>query len=235
MYKFLISGLLFFPYCFSANAQSKSFSDPAQMYNRLLLEKDNLTSKVGNYTVKGTPYLYGGGIKGKLFIHNENAIEVLISYNTYEGALEYANTSTSGSILLQPTVTVDSFLINKNQDLKIDNDLFFVSNKELYSTENGYYQVLYTGEKYGLYKKYKSTLGIVSTNYVQSDLREYQLDVEYYYLNKEVNVLKKLKTSFSSLKKEFKDKMVLDEVVKPDELIAAQESSLILIFQALNK
>ena len=216
-------------------SQSKAFSDPAQMYNRLLLEKGNSVSRIGNFKVNGTPYLYGGQQMGVLFMHGEKAAYAYLSYNTYDQTMEYVATLNAGQPLLKPTGIVDSFKIIKNKELSFDNDLLFVSAKIVNATDNSFYQKVVGGTKFLLFKKYKSDLGIVSTNYIQSDLRQFDLSYEYFYLNAASNELKKIKPNLGFLKKEFKAETDISAIASNDDFSYEPENTLIKIFQVLNQ
>lgn len=216
-------------------SQSKSFSDPAQMYNRLLLEKGNSVSRIGNFKVNGTPYLFGGQQMGVLFMRGEKAAYAYLSYNTYEQTMEYVVTLNAGQPLLKPTGIIDSFIIIKNTDLSLLSDLVFVSAKIVNASDNGFYQKVAGGPKFLLLKKYKSDLGIVSTNYIQSDLRQFDLSYEYFYFNAASNELKKLKPNLGFLKKEFKAQTDISAIAGNDDFSYDPENTLIKIFQILNQ
>ena len=52
-----------------------------------------------------------------------------------------------------------------------------------------------------LYKKYKTVLG-TTTNYVDAELRQFEVETSYYYYDRKKNELKKLKPNYNAIKKE---------------------------------
>ena len=68
-----------------------------------------------------------------------------------------------------------------------------------------------------IYKSYTSTLGTVSTNYVQSDLCQFDLLVDYYYSDNAKPGLKKLRLSSKAIKAEFKDIADLTEILNKED------------------
>jgi len=233
--KSLIFISLFVLVSVSSGAQAKSYFDAAQMYNRMLLENGNSLMQVGSFKVKGTPYLYGGRIMGKLFVHDTREAPVYLNYNTYRQTIEYSLSLGQNEEFLKPTAVVDSFSILKNTDLQIANDLLFISGKYIFDNKENFYQRVFKGPRFSLFKKYKSDLGIVSTNYIQADLRHFDLSYEYFYLDSAKNELKKIKPNAGFLKKEFKDKIDITSVAGNDDFSYDPENALIKLFQVLNK
>jgi len=234
LFKRLIYLLIILLLPFIIRAQANSYSDAAQMYNRLLLEKGNSVVQIGNYKVKGTPYLYGGKQKGELFVKGQNEAIVHISYNTYEQIVEYSFSASNEEQLYKPKGTVDSFKIFKNDDLQIGTDLLFISGKNIFATDNDFYQKVFFGTRFSLFKRYKSDLGIVTTNYVQSDLRQFDLSFDYFYLDTTTKKLKRLKTNPTFLKKEFKDHKEIYSITDNSNFSYDVEKGLIEIFAKLN-
>jgi hypothetical protein len=61
---------------------------------------------------------------------------------------------------------------------------------------------LSTGPQAGIYKRYKADVAYVSSNYVQSELRQFELLYDYFVFNPATRSLKKVKNSYNSLQKE---------------------------------
>ena len=216
------------------SAQARTYSDAAQMYNRMLLENGNNVMQIGNFKVKGTPFLYGGRKQGQIFMNGKNPIQTFLSYNTYEQTIEYSSASTPDAQLYKPDGNIDSFTVAKNNEFNINEDILFISGKLIAASDNAFYQQLERGKKFSLYKKYKSELAIVSTNYVQSDLRQFDLQYEYYYLDIANNKLKKLKTGSGFLKKEFKE-YPIDSIVNDPDFSYDPEKYLKKLFLTVNQ
>ena len=220
--------LLFLIVCsseYKLYAQAASYTDPAQAYLRLALEKNDgggETVRVGTYKVMGTPYLFGEQHKSSIYTKDGNATNVKLSYNTYNQQIEVYNEG--HSFYLQPGKTVE-----------FSQPLFFVGAAQIGSTEKCIFQVVSTGKKYNLYKKYKSELGYVSTNYVQSELRQFDLNFEYYYTDNQQKTAKRLKLNSNTIKKEFKAVKDITAYVEDESFTNNTEFSLIKLFLYLNE
>lgn len=229
--------LFFFLVSFTviAYAQQAAYSDAAQAYNKLLIEKSNNSyTRIDNYKVVGSPYLFGGKNRGNLFARKEFAYDINLSYNTYNNEIEFYSSSNPSKSLIKDFEMVDSFILKQNLNSGINENIKFVSSKILNAKEKGFYQIMYVGEDFDLYKKYNSTLGIVTTNYIQSELRQFDLSYEYYYLNKSTKELKKIKLTRSGLKKEFKSIKDISPVLDNKNLGANPDLILNAIFVFLN-
>lgn len=76
---------------------------------------------------------------------------------------------------------VYSFIISSKVDDSVPTNLTFISSKVLGADDRGFYLLMYGGQ-FALYIKYKSTLGIVTSNHIESDLLQFELNYDYYYL-----------------------------------------------------
>jgi hypothetical protein len=186
----------------TAFAQQRSYFDPAQAYNRLLIEKGNGTYRqVSNYKVTGTSFLYGEKNTGRIYAPAEAANDIPLTYDTYTQHVEFYPSGTK--VLTKEPGTLDSFVIRKNPETMLEDDITFVYGSVLGSKDKAYYMIMSKGPKVSLYKKYTATLGLVSTNIVQADLRQFEINVDYYYTDSTGKELKKLKVSSKNLAKEF--------------------------------
>ena len=86
-----------------------------------------------------------------------------------------------------------------------------------------------------LYKKYKSTLEIVTTNYIESDLRQFDLSYDYYYLNKNTGEMKKIRYSYNGLKKEFAPIKDISSLINNNKLSGNRDIVINTIFAFINR
>src|SRR5690606_4454233 len=199
--------------------QQMAYVDPAQAYNRLLIEKsDDSYMRIKNYKVIGSPYLFGQKIKGDLFAKAETATNIELSYNTYNNEVEFYSKSNSSQPLIKEVQQVDSFTIYKYPAAGVNENLYFINGRFLYDDGKSFYQVIYKGQHYDLYKKYSGELAVVSTNYIQSELRQFDLGYNYYYLDHKNKKLNKLKVSNSGLTKEFSYYTGVSSMLQGDQL-----------------
>jgi hypothetical protein len=178
--------------------------DPVLNHNRLLREQtgEGVYKLIGPYRVIGSSYLFGERNKGNIFSAEATAVNIQIGYNTYNQEVEFISSSNPGKPLIKSPGEVDSFMFLANKSLGAESDLRFIYGKHLGSSDKSYFQVLATGPKVGIYKRYKSDVGYVSSNYVQSELRQFDMLVDYFIFNPNTQSLKKVKNSFNSLQKE---------------------------------
>lgn len=216
-----------------ANAQARSFSDPAQMYNRLVLEKANMVTRIGNYKVQGTPYLYGGMVSGIIYMRGKSPAETFTGFNTYYQVVEYAF-SQNGEYITPDGIT-DSFTLKSKPDVQLNSDIKFINGELIKAPEKGFYQVVYAGPHYALYKFYKSVLTVVSTNYVDANLRQFDLNYEYYYRDISQDKVKKLKPNNGFVKKEFKTVPAAATAATDDDFAYSPEAALVKVFTVLNQ
>ena len=237
MKKSFLSLICFFTIPLLGNSQAMSYSDPAAAYLRVVLEKGEggTYQNIGNFKVTGTSYLYGEKLNGSVFAGNESGSNLTLSYNTYNQQLDIYPNGSSFAII-KPASLVDSFILMKSdQSGYIKENLLFYSSR-FFKTDIKpcFFQVVQSGSRFCLYKAYSSSLDIVSTNYIQSDLRQFTLDVTYYYYDATTQKLKKLKTGKGKLMDEFKSIMDISSFLD-DNYNSHQEESLRQIFNALNQ
>ena len=233
---FLSASFLLITISASLAQASGALGDNALNYNRLIIEKtsEGMYKLIGAYKVIGTSYLFGEKNKGNLFSTEAKAFNVFLSYNTYNQEVEFYSTANPDKPLIKETGTVDSFFINSNESLGISSALKFVYGSHLWSSEKAYFKEIYAGKRVSLYKRYKSDLGYVSSNYVQSELRQFDLLYDFFYTDSETKTIKKLKLNSSSINKEFKSIKDVSSTIDNDELSANPEEALKKVFAYLN-
>ncbi len=217
----------------SVQGQQLAYFDAAQAYNRLLIEKNNgAYIRVGNYKVIGTPFLFGERVRGNISATGETTHNIFLNYNTYNQKLEFFLSENPQVAFEKDAATVDSFEFQQNTFLGLNEGMNFINGKYAGADDKVFLRVMYSGKKYNLYKKYKSVLGVVTTNYIESELRQFDLTTEYYYYDEVTRKYKKLKASYSSIMKEFGEDV--EALIDKDALVTNPDSVLLAIFTALN-
>jgi hypothetical protein len=216
-------------------SQQASYTDPGAAYLKLFLEKgsEGTYQQIGNFKVIGTSYLFGEKLKGGIYTKTEKSEHVELGYNTYNQSVD-VNLNGVQSIT-KKSAEVDSFIIYSNNSEFIKNDLMFHSSALVSSkAKDGFYQVILTGSKFNLYKGYTAALDIVSTNYIQSDLRQFTLEYNFYYTDNFNKEFKKIKLSKKKIVDELKNKMDVSIFLDEEELDKNPEIALKKVFNALN-
>jgi hypothetical protein len=218
-----------------ASSQALSYLDPASAFLRIYLEKgsEGTYQQIGNFKVIGTSYLFGEKLKGGIYTKTEKSEHVELGYNTYNQSLDVKLNGVQS--ITKKAAEVDSFVIYANNSEFIKIDLFFYSSALVSpKAKDGFYQVISTGSKYNLYKGYTAALDIVSTNYIQSDLRQFTLEYNFYYTDNSTKDFKKLKLSKKKIVDEMKSKMDVSIFLDEEELDKNPEIALKKVFNALN-
>lgn len=216
-------------------SQAASYTDPGAAFLKMFLEKgtEGTYQQIGNFKVIGTSYLFGEKLKGGIFTKNEKSEHVELGYNTYNQSVD-VNLNGVQSITKKAS-EVDSFVIYSNNSEFIKNDLLFYSSSLVSpKAKDGFYQLISTGNKFNLYKGYTSALDIVSTNYIQSDLRQFTLEFNFYFTNNATKELKKIKLSKKKIVEDFNKIMDVSIFFDEEELNKNPELALKKVFNALN-
>ncbi len=191
----------------AVKAQMATFFDPAVAYSRVLLEKGGKGTyiRVGNFKVTGSPYIYSETLKGDVYHSGKIAKDVVYKINNYAKELQIA-TDVPGQVFLVSIDDLDSLLLPAAKNEFLTADLKFVSSKTIDKSKKLFLQELQKGARFTLYKSYNTEINIPSDNYAQTDLREFNLVVEYYYTDvQDPGVLKSVKPNKKWLAKSFKD------------------------------
>lgn len=157
---------------------------------------------IGPYRVIGTSFLFGERNKGNIYGPDATAVNLMLGYNTYNQEIEFVSPGSTGKALVKAPGEIDSFVFLANASVGLKQDTRFLYGKHLGSIEKSYFMELAIGSKVGMYKRYKADVGYVSSNYVQSELRQFDLLYDYFLFNPSTRSLKKLKNNFSSIQKE---------------------------------
>jgi hypothetical protein len=214
-----------------------SYTDPAVAYQRVLIEKgqEGTFQQIGNFKVIGSQFLFGEQLLGSAFIGNQMSSKIKLGYNLFNQTAELYMSDNSLKII-KNTAELDSFVILAGQSDYIYQDLKFHSSK-LYpsSLKDCFLQQIYKGSKYSLFKSYTATLDYVSTNYIQSELRQFTVDYLYYYYDHQKKSFKKIKLSKRKLSEEFNSFKVPDNLVEDAAYDLQPETAAQLIFQFINQ
>jgi hypothetical protein len=215
---------------------SRAWTDPALNHNRLVQQQtgDGMYQLVGNYKVVGTPFLYGEHLDADMFATEAKAYNIFISYNTYNQEISFYSTANPNVPLVREPSSVDSFIIHQNIAAGIISPLKFIYGSKLGVKDKYYFLELYSGNRFSLYKRYKSQLGYVSSNLADPNLRQYDLEYEYYYIDNQEKGMKKLKANAPTVIKEFKSVKDLTAAISNDDYSYDPEGSLRKAFTLLN-
>ncbi len=214
-------------------AQSGPGLDAAQVFNLLQIQRnENKYYRIGNFKVTGTPFLFGEEQTGNIFTVGRSMKRVNVRYNIYSQEVETSTEISAGKIVSIDIADIDSFFLIANANHS--NDLKFLNKKFFQSKDKGFLQEVFIGSQYSLYKVYKATLEIVTSNYAESELREFAVNYNFYYTLPGSKEIRLIKNSESFLKKEFAFKQDIGPFLS-DNRVLPEEKKLVLLFQSINK
>ena len=221
----------------SRSPDSRGWTDPALNHNKLLQQQagDGSYMMIGTYKVKGNPFLFGEHHKGDIFSTMEKGYNIFISYNTYSQDVEFYSSSNTDKPLVKEPGNLDSFIVRQDIESGITASLKFIYGSLLSVDDKSYYQEIYTGKRFSVYKKYKSVLGYASDNFAQTELRQFELQYEYYYTDSVSKGVKKLKKNAGSILKEFKKTADISSLITDESFTTDPEGVLRKVFQYLNE
>jgi hypothetical protein len=218
----------------NGNSQQLAYSDPAQAYNKLLIEKQqNTYQRIGVYKVRGSLYLFGGNNEGKIYPAGDSGYNVTISYSSFSKEVSFTAAQLNGLTGTKKPGSVDSFVLKANTASGFASDLKFVYAPLVGLKEKTYLQQMISGPDYHLYKKYNSELEIIPDNYGPADLLQFNISVSYYY-DDGSGKLSQFKPEPSFLRKLITESKKNDLSVNEDALMTNKDAELERIFARLN-
>lgn len=213
------------------------YHDPALSRNKLLREQqeEGVYKLIGTYKVKGVSYLFAPKLNADIFSVKESASNIRITYDTYNQEIEFYSSANPTTPLVKNPGEIDSFILKQNSEAGIMKNILFIYGPLIGATEKAYFQVIAAGSRFSVYKRYKAELGYVSDNYVQSELRQFDMISDYFYYDTVTQKMKKLKLSLSNLIREFKRIKDISSVTTNDDFYANPEVALQKIVAVLNE
>jgi hypothetical protein len=207
--------------------------DPAAAYNKYMVaHSDNYYVLIGRLKVKGDYYLFGPKHPGNLYAKGETGYNIYLSLNTYNNEVEFYSTSNPTQGLVKTVGEVDSFVLHR--DSLITEEMHFVYGPLIGSKQQEYYLSLSPKDgAYNLYKRYKSVITL-PVSYADADLRQFELETEYFYFDKVKQKLIRIKPAMYALRKQFSSILQVDSVISENDLVQDREGALKKIFKELN-
>ncbi|MCP9753312.1 hypothetical protein [Ferruginibacter sp. HRS2-29] len=189
---------------------------------------------MGVYRVKGSSAFLRGANATDVFMNVGYARNVNVVWDTYDqkfGVLIENDTK----LLNLEFSGVDSFQVNKDTFGKLGTPSMFVNASRLDGKKKFFVQRLTNGNKFGLYKSYRSEMVPASDNIAQTNLQQFELKNEYYYVdNSAPKGYKKLKPNANFLREEFKGNAKAQAFLANASFDDNKEAKLIAFIDALN-
>lgn len=229
----LFLGTLIVIFSHTASSQRNVYVD----HNKLIQNKAQGGGYylIGIYKVQGSPYCYPDLMAGSFYSKNETALNISLRYDLYFQNLEFISSSNKNQVLVKEPGEIDSFVLYKNEKRRIKEDLHFHYATIIGASDKNYYQVLYKGVHYSLYKRFSTELIIPLAKAGMGEMREFETKIDYWYVNESSQTLKPAGNTVSAVKKEFSDTKDLSPVLKAGNMIKKPDEAMIKAFAYLNE
>ena len=206
-------------------------------HNRLLQNKAENGGYylIGPFKVQGNPYYVKEVVKGDMFSPGEKAMNVQLRYDVYNQNVEFLTTANPDEPLVKEPGDLDSFILRKDEKNGVKQDIKFVSGDHIGAGDKFYYAELVRGTKYSLYRKTYAELIIPVAKISVPEMREFENNEEFYYVNENTGEVKKINPNSNAVKKEFQDVKNLSEVLQKGSMFKKPDEALVRTFNYLNE
>ena len=205
--------------------------DPVGQFNRHVVEnwKDEYL-RIGQYKVRGTPYLFGESFPGTLTFKGGVKNNTKILYDLYN---QKAGADVNNSIL-ESDLAIDEFSISLPAKFG-GNTLLFKSTDAYGNTSlKNYFNVLEDGAKASLLKIFKIKLVSDPSNMMDKEQKIFEQYYEYYLYNKTTKELNKIKLKEKDFAKQLGDDFFVKNFIGKGNLDVSKEVDAIKLVQAYN-
>ena len=158
--------------------------------------------RIGNYKVKGNSYLFKGANVSDLFTTLGYGVNMPVVFDTYTQKVSVMQANKTDIVTLSFD-ELDSFIVKIDNDKRFTRPATFINANKIEPGKKLYLERLATGAKYSLYKSYKAEMERAALDVAQTNLMEFQIRSEFYYLPAGASEFIKIKPNLSSLKKQF--------------------------------
>ena len=186
--------------------------------------------RIGQYKVKGTPYLLGESFPGTLTFKGGVKSDTKILYDLYN---QRVGADVKNSIL-QSDQEVDEFSISLPAKFG-GNTLLFKSTGSYGNTSlKNYFNVLEDGSKASFLKLFKIKLIADPSNMMDKEQKVFEQYYEYYLYNKATKELSKIKLKEKDISKQLGDEDFVKAFISKGSLDVSNELDVIKLIQGYN-
>ncbi len=188
--------------------------------------------RIGNYKVKGNPNVLDGANVSDISTRIGFGANMPLVFDAYTQGVSVMQ---ENKIDIAPLSfeEVDSFVVKVDTDKRFLRPATFINAARIEPGKKMYLQRLANGSKHSLYKSYKAGMKRSTQDLAQTNVMEFEILSEYFYLPYGANEFVKIKTNLSALKKQFASETealkLLGDINKENF-----EDSIIAFFNAIN-
>ncbi len=186
--------------------------------------------RIGQYKVKGTPYLLGESFPGTLTYKGGAKSDTKILYDLYN---QRAGADVKNSIL-ESEQAVEEFSISL--PAKFGGNTLLFKSTELYGNGSlkNYFNVLVEGSKASFLKVFKIKLISDPSNMMDKDQKVFEQYYEYYLYNHSTRELGKIKLREKDIAKQIGDEEFVKTFISKGNLDVSNEVDVIKLIQGYN-
>jgi hypothetical protein len=194
--------------------------------------------RIGNYQVKGNSYFLKGANISDIFttLGYGTNVPIVFDAHTQQPSILLENKKDMVKLSFEE---LDSFIVKvDNEKEKVFTEpVIFINASKIEKGFKMYLQRLTSEAGYNLYKSYKAEMKPAALDVAQTNLMQFEISSEYFYLDTSASGKKsfvKIKSNAEALKKKFSDKKDAVEILK-DLNKENMERLLVTFFEKINK
>jgi hypothetical protein len=206
--------------------------DPVGQFNRHIVEnwKDEYI-RIGQYKVRGTPYLFGESFPGTLTFKGGSKSNTNILYDLYN---QKAGADVKNNIL-ESGLELDEFTIMLPAKFG-GNTLLFKSTAAFGNASlKNYFNVLEDGARLSFLKLFRIKLLSDPSNMMDKEQKIFEQYYEYYLYNKASKELTKIKLREKDFNKQLGDDLFVKDFIAKGNLDVSLEINAVKLVQEYNK
>jgi hypothetical protein len=186
--------------------------------------------RIGQYKVKGSPYLLGESFPGTLTYKGGTKSDTKILYDLYN---QRAGADVKNSIL-QSDLPLDEFSISL--PAKFGGNTLLFKSTGLYGNNSlkNYFNVLEEGSKASFFKIFKIRLAGDPSNMMDKEQKIFEQYYEYYLYNNSTKELSKIKLKEKDIVKQLGDEEFVKSFIAKGSLDVSNEIDVIKLIQGYN-
>lgn len=158
--------------------------------------------RVGIYKVKGNSYVLEGANVSDIYTTGGFGNNLPLVFDAYSQKVSIiqANKTDIATLSFEE---LDSFVVKTDNDKRFYRPTLFINAAKIEPGNKKFFERLLQGPKYGLYKSYKADMRKATSDLAQTNIMEFEIVSEYFYLPAGAHEFVKIKPNLSGLKKQF--------------------------------
>lgn len=186
--------------------------------------------RIGQWKVKGTPYLLGESFPGTLTYKGGAKSDTKILYDLYN---QKVGADVKNNILESDQV-LEEFIITLPE--KFGGNTLLFRNTDLYGTNTlkNYFNILDDGSKFSFLKLFRIKLISDPSNMMDKEQKVFEQYYEYYLYNKTSKDLVKIKLKEKEIAKQLGDDEFVKSAIAKGDLDVSKEADVIKLIQGYN-